>query len=283
MDAKKRIMITGGGSGLGKHVAYYLAARGHDIAISYARSKTQAEALQAKIKAEFGKDIFIYHADFNEKDAMKGFFDAALQFLGGVDLLINNSANTNGGFEVFDITDENLDSMYHVNFRAGVIGMREAGRYMAANGIKGSIICISSIHGRMVWPFDAVYGAFKAGWERIIRSFALSLAPYGVRINCIALGAFRNLTEEEAVAGGSTPEAYRARDEMARERIAMKRLGEPEDLAALILFLSSDKASYITGETITMDGAISIPSIPEGKPADGKPVKWAQAKPLILE
>ncbi|MFR3905945.1 MAG: SDR family NAD(P)-dependent oxidoreductase [Christensenellales bacterium] len=279
METGKRIIITGGGSGLGKHMAYDLLSRGYEVAVSYAHSKKQAEELRERAEAQLGKKLFIYHADFNQKDAMKNFFDAAVEALGGVDLMVNNSADTSAGFEVFDITDENLDAMYAVNFRSGVIAMREAGKYMAEHGIKGSIINISSIHGRMVWPADAVYGAFKAGWERIIRSFALSLAPYDVRINCIALGAFRNKTLEEAVASGSTPEAYHGRDNMARGKIALRRLGEPKDLVELLLFLASEKATYITGETVTIDGGISIPCIPEGKPVDGKPIPWAAVKP----
>lgn len=261
----KKVIVTGGGSGLGKHMARHLAERGCDLAVSYARSKAQAESLAAEISA-LGRKCYAIHADFTQPDAMSRFFDEATHRLGGLDILVNNAADTSSSLEVFDLDNNSLDRIYAVNFRSCVIGMREAGRYMAARGTAGSIVNISSIHSRTVWPNDAAYGALKAGLERIVRSFALTLAPYGIRVNCLAPGAFRNLSREETNAAGASMEDYDFREKFARTKIPLGRLGEAAELAEAVLFFSSEHASYITGQTLLIDGGISLPCMPEGRP-----------------
>lgn len=265
----KKAIITGGGSGLGKGVAYRLAELGYDTAISYASSKQGAQQLQARIRADFGRSCHIVQADFSQKPAMQAFFAEAVQALGSLDLFVNNAADSSLGPEIFDLTEEYLDYMYTLNYRSYVIGMREAGLYMAKQGIPGCIVNITSVHSRSVWPDDAVYGSLKAGIERITKSFALSLAPHGIRVSNIAPGAFRNKTREEAAQRGDSLEDYDYRDSFAKAKIPVPRLGEPAELADLIAFLASGSGSYMTGETIVIDGALIIPSMPEVRPQPG--------------
>lgn len=265
----KKAIITGAGSGLGKGIAFRLAELGYDTAVSYASSRQGAQELRARIRAEYGRECHIFQADFSQKPAMQAFFAEAVQALGALDLFINNAANANLGPEIFDLREEYLDEMYTLNYRSYVIGMREAGLYMARHSIPGCIVNITSVHSRSVWPDDAVYGSFKAGIERITKSFALSLAPHGIRISNIAPGAFRNKTREEAAARGDSLEAYDYREQFARNKIPVPRLGEPAELADLIAFLASESGSYMTGETIVIDGALIIPNMPEVRPQPG--------------
>lgn len=260
----KKAIVTGAGSGLGKGIAYRLAQAGYDLAISYASSREQALALADSIQRQMGRRCFALPADFDTDTAMEDFFAQAVNCLGGLDLFVNNAAVTDDSAgQLFDITDQQLDRLYRINFRSYVIGMREAGTYMAKRGTPGAIINISSVHARCARPEDAVYGAFKAGIERIIKSFALSFAPFGIRVNNLAPGAFRNRTREEAAARNASLEDYDWRDSFAAANIPLGRLGEPWELAEMILFFASQGASYITGETLTPDGGLIIPSMSE--------------------
>ena len=277
----KKAIITGAGSGLGTGIAYTLAQAGYDVAISYAHSKNRAYELAEWIKKDFGRECYVFQADFSKPEAMKKLIDDAVKALGGLDLLVNNASVTDeSSSELFDLTDEKLDWLYHVNFLAYIIGMREAGTVMSKNQIAGNIVNSSSVHGKPVRPDDAVYGAFKAGSNRIIRSFALSFAPFGSRGNNIALGAFRNRTREDALVQGYDMEAYDWRDTFAATHIPFGRLGEPEEVAKMILCFASDAAAYVTGETLTADGGLMIPGMSEAleMQADEKDYGWGYMK-----
>lgn len=281
MSNVKKAIVTGAGSGLGTKIAYEIAKAGYDVAISYAHSKARAYELAGWIKRDAGRECHVFQADFSEPQAMGAFIAKAIDALGGVDLLVNNAAVTDGSAaELFEITDEKLDRLYQVNFRSYVVAMRDVGTYMAKHNIAGTIVNISSVHGKSVRPDDAMYGAFKAGINRIIRSFALSFAPYRIRVNNIAPGAFRNRTREDALANGFDMDAYDYRDYFAATHIPFGRLGEPEEIAKMILFFASDGAGYITGETLTADGGLMIPGMSEAirMQEDEKDYGWGYMK-----
>ena len=139
--------------------------------------------------------------------------------------------------------------------------MREAANYMIASGTKGNIINITSSRGEQSYPEDGLYGGLKAGLNRAICSFALDVSQYGIRINNVAPGAIRIRTREELIEGGNVAMAD-FWDELGN-RIALGRSGLPEDIGHAVAFLASDKASYITGTTLRVDGGLILPGMPE--------------------
>ena len=145
--------------------------------------------------------------------------------------------------------------------------MNYAGAYMKEHGIQGNIINVTSSRGERAYPEDGLYGALKAGLNRAIQSFALDVAEYGIRVNNVAPGAIRVRTRQERIADGNNPDFW---DELGT-RIPLKRCGLPEDVANAVSFLASDKASYITGITIRVDGGLILPGPPEDAASD--PVK----------
>lgn len=267
----KKAIVTGASRGIGRGIAFRLAQEGYDLAISYASKGEDAEAVCTAIKEQYGRKVFCYQASLEQPGAGKALFDKAVAELGGLDLLVNNAGVTI--FETLqEIAEETLDFLINLDFRNYVLMMSYAAHYMISHGVKGNIINITSTRGEQAYPGDGVYGGLKAGLNRAIKSFALDVSEYGIRINNVAPGAIRIRTSEELIASGH-PEMSGFWDELG-ERIPLGRSGLPEDIGNAVAFLASDRASYITGMTIRVDGGLILPGMPE-KISDGmKPGEW---------
>lgn len=262
---RKKAFVTGGSRGIGKGIVRELAARGYDVAFTYNSQQQEAEQLMEELKNQ-GVEAFTFQASLEQPGAGVQAFAEAVGLLGGLDVLVNNAGVTR--FEsILDLTEETMDFMINLDFRNYFILMREAARYMADHGIKGSIINITSTRGTRAYAGDSIYGALKAGLNRGIGSVALDLARYGIRVNNVAPGATRIRTNEEL---GVTTSFW---DELG-EAIPMERCGTPEDIAKAVAFLASDDASYITGQTLNVDGGLIIPGMPERKGSDGQFHSW---------
>lgn len=275
---RKKAIVTGASRGIGKGIAMCLAAEGYDLAISYASKKEEAEKVAEQIRETYHTRCLIYQASLQEKGAGKALFDQAVSDLGGLDLLVNNA-----GLTIFEslqeIKEETLDLLINLDFKNYILMMREAANYMIAGGIKGSIINITSSRGEQSYPEDGLYGGLKAGLNRAIRSFALDVSQYGIRINNVAPGAIRIRTREELIEGGNAAMAD-FWDELGT-RIALGRAGLPEDIGQAVAFLASDRASYITGMTLRVDGGLILPGMPEMITEGLKPGEWRSvAKPV---
>lgn len=274
----KKAIITGASRGIGKGIAMCLAAEGYDLAISYASKKEEAEKVAEQIRETYHTRCLIYQAALQEKGAGKALFDRAVADLGGLDLLVNNA-----GLTIFEslqeIKEETLDLLINLDFKNYILMMREAANYMIASGTKGNIINITSSRGEQSYPEDGLYGGLKAGLNRAICSFALDVSQYGIRINNVAPGAIRIRTREELIEGGNVAMAD-FWDELGN-RIALGRSGLPEDIGHAVAFLASDKASYITGTTLRVDGGLILPGMPEMITEGLKPGEWRSvAKPV---
>ena len=274
----KKAIVTGASRGIGKGIAMCLAAEGYDLAISYASKKEEAEKVAEQIRETYHTRCLIYQAVLQEKGAGKALFDRAVADLGGLDLLVNNA-----GLTIFEslqeIKEETLDLLINLDFKNYILMMREAANYMIASGTKGSIINITSSRGEQSYPEDGLYGGLKAGLNRAICSFALDVSQYGIRINNVAPGAIRIRTREELIEGGNVAMAD-FWDELGN-RIALGRSGLPEDIGHAVAFLASDKASYITGTTLRVDGGLILPGMPEMITEGLKPGEWRSvAKPV---
>ena len=274
----KKAIVTGASRGIGKGIAMCLAAEGYDLAISYASKKEEAEKVAEQIRETYHTRCLIYQAALQEKGAGKALFDRAVADLGGLDLLVNNA-----GLTIFEslqeIKEETLDLLMNLDFKNYILMMREAANYMIASGTKGNIINITSSRGEQSYPEDGLYGGLKAGLNRAICSFALDVSQYGIRINNVAPGAIRIRTREELIEGGNVAMAD-FWDELGN-RIALGRSGLPEDIGHAVAFLASDKASYITGTTLRVDGGLILPGMPEMITEGLKPGEWRSvAKPV---
>ena len=273
-----KAIVTGASRGIGKGIAMCLAAEGYDLAISYASKKEEAEKVAEQIRETYHTRCLIYQAALQEKGAGKALFDRAVADLGGLDLLVNNA-----GLTIFEslqeIKEETLDLLINLDFKNYILMMREAANYMIASGTKGNIINITSSRGEQSYPEDGLYGGLKAGLNRAICSFALDVSQYGIRINNVAPGAIRIRTREELIEGGNVAMAD-FWDELGN-RIALGRSGLPEDIGHAVAFLASDKASYITGTTLRVDGGLILPGMPEMITEGLKPGEWRSvAKPV---
>ncbi len=257
---RKKAIVTGGSSGIGRGIVYSLAEDGYDIVFSYRSKKENACRVLEELRGKYPGGRFEgLEAELSEDGAGVEFFRQAVRKLEGLDLLVNNAGVTILE-SIFDLTEKNMDYLYHLLFRNYVILMREASTYMAENGIRGNIINISSVRGYSAHPGDLVYGGIKAALNRACQSVALDVAPYGIRVNNILPGATRRFTaEEEKLADPAHVEKIR----FLSGRIPLERYGTPEDIGNAVVFLASEKASYITGTSLVIDGGLSLPGLAE--------------------
>lgn len=279
MGETKKAAITGGSRGIGKGTALRLAKEGYDIAFTYysERGRVQAEDVADEIRNTYGRKCFVYEAALEKKGVAETFVQDAFRDLGGLDLLVCNAGQSLVN-SVFEMTEETIDFLINLDFRAFIMGAREAGKIMATNGIRGNIIFISSCRGIRAYPYDEVYGGLKAGLIRSIQTFALDLAPYGIRANCISPGPIRVRTSQEMREEGVCEEEIEDLDNLWKQ-LPLERMGTPEDVANAVAFLASDQASYITGANLVVDGAASLPGIPENRPkADEISKVWCNFK-----
>lgn len=243
----KNVVVTGAGTGIGREIALAFGAEGANVALHYSHGPEGAESAAAKIQ-DCGGKAACFQADFDGLDEVERFAGQAFDFLGGVDVLVNNAGITfNKPF--LEVTPAQYDLIYNVNMRAQYFLTQHAARLMIeADG--GAICNLASIHGIQGAPEHSVYAGTKGAIIGYTRTLGIELAHKGVRVNAIAPGwvmvenharIFPNYSEENAL-------------ESAKSSVPLGRPGYPGDIAKLALFLCSDDAAYIVGQTIVADG-----------------------------
>jgi NAD(P)-dependent dehydrogenase (short-subunit alcohol dehydrogenase family) len=255
----KKAFITGGSRGIGRGIALVLANSGYDIAFTYNSKLDEAKSLAEEIEL-IGRKCFYYQASMELAEVPKKITEVAISDLGGIDLLVCNAGLTRHN-SLLNLDVEQIDFVYNLNFRSYLLCSSSAAKYMVDNKIKGNIIFISSTRGIRAYPEDVLYGGFKAALNRSVESMALEMSHYDIRVNCVAPGATKtrgNYTQEELT------------DSNFAKKIPAGRLGKPEEVGYLVEFIASDKAQYITGVTIKIDGGLILPGMPEdSSPAAG--------------
>lgn len=251
----KVALVTGSSTGIGAAVALALAKDGYDVAVHGNASPERAADIQEKIEACGVKSCLLF-GDLKDPETPRRLVRETVEKLGRLDVDVNNAGITR--FErIREVTPEIMDSMYYLNYRGMILGASEAARYMVENDIHGSIIFNCSIRGFAAHSSDGVYGGLKAGLCRTIQSFAIDLGRYGIRVNGFSPGVTNvrsPLPEDEAL----NPFYSRA-----PRFIPLRRNGYAEDMGDVVSFLASEKASYITGQVIRVDGGLSIVGGPE--------------------
>ena len=250
----KAAFITGASRGIGAGIARTLAEQGYDLAITYSSKEEEARELQREVEA-MGRRCFVYQASLEERDVPEAVTKQAIRDLGRIDTLVCNAGLTRLE-SLMQLTDEIFDLLVNLNFRAYVYCSRTIARHMIKHGIRGSIIYISSTHGSRAYQRDGMYGALKAALNRIVESFALDLAPYGIRINSVAPGATQVRFGEDLKRGNW----YDA----IGPRIPLGRVGQPNEIGEAVAFFADEaRSGYITGQTLRIDGGLIIPGMPE--------------------
>jgi NAD(P)-dependent dehydrogenase (short-subunit alcohol dehydrogenase family) len=243
----KRVLVTGSGTGLGREIALEFARQGADVVLHYSHAQAGALTAGEEIRA-MGRRCELFQADFNKLEQAIELGERAVGFLGGIDCLVNNSGiSLNKPF--FDIKPEWFDLLFNVNMRAQFFLTQYIAREMIKHG-GGSVVNISSIHGISGAPEHSVYAGTKGAIIAYTRSLAVEIAHHGVRINAIAPGWVTVESYYEAIPGFNDEDARK----VAADKVPLGRSGEKSEIAKLAVFLCSDDAGFIVGQTIIADG-----------------------------
>ena len=244
-DLKGQVaLVTGGSRGIGRAICLELASCGAHVVVNYNSSAAAAEDLVAEIAASGGAAEAI-QADVRHADQVAALFKALLANHASIDILVNNAGITRDNV-IMRLKPDDFDDVISTNLRSAWLCCREAARSMMRKR-KGTIINITSVVGIAGNAGQSNYAASKAGLVGVTKSLAKELAGRGIRVNAVAPG----FVETDMTADLS--DELRAR---AIEAIPLGRMGEPRDIAKTVAFLASSNASYITGQTIIVDGGM---------------------------
>jgi NAD(P)-dependent dehydrogenase (short-subunit alcohol dehydrogenase family) len=239
-------IVTGASSGIGRATARRLAGDGFAIA-AVARDAAALDVVCREIEADRGHTVAIA-CDVTADDAPERIVREAVERFGRIDALVNAAGIIASG-AVGDTTDDNWDVMMNVNVRAPFRLIRAASSHLAARG--GAVVNVSSVAGRRAFPGLASYCVSKAAVDQLTRVAALDLASRGVRVNAVNPGVVvTNLHRR----GGMDPDRYAEFLERSKTTHPLGRPGTAEEIAALIAFLVSPNSSWLTGETVAIDG-----------------------------
>jgi glucose 1-dehydrogenase len=259
----QRALVTGGSSGIGAGIARALAAAGARVVVNYRRSQEEAHRVVNDIRTDGGEAIAI-QADVSKQDEVEAMFAAMYENYGSIDILINN-AGMQWDEAFLDMSMEQWQKVIDVNLTGQFICAQLAAKEFVRRGIApdlslsaGKIICISSVHETIPWAGHVNYAASKGGLMMFMKTIAQELAHLRVRVNGIAPGAIRTRINRSA---WETPEA----EADLLKLIPYERIGEPADIGRAAVWLASDASEYITGETLYIDGGMTLyPGFREG-------------------
>jgi glucose 1-dehydrogenase len=252
----RNVLVTGGSSGIGQAIAVRFAEYGANVAINYLRqpeeaedTESQVQACVAQVQREGVQDVLV-QGDVSREDDVVQMTAAAIEGLGGLDVLVNNA-----GIQISrpsdQLSSEDFDKVLGVNLRGSFLCAREAIKHFLAEDKPGSIINVSSVHQIIPKPDYLGYSTSKGGMQNLTRTLALEFAGRGIRVNGIGPGATVTPINRAWI---DDPEKRKA----VEEHIPMRRAGDADEMAGVTAFLASDDAAYITGQTIFVDGGLTL-------------------------
>ncbi len=243
---KRCALVTGGSRGIGAATALRLAAKGYDVAITFRSQRLAAEAVAAEVE-RLGRRAVVLQVDLADPARAREVVREAAERLGGLHALVNNAGYVQR-IPWEEISLEDWERMLTVTLTAAFVTAQVAVPYMIEAGF-GRIVNVSSLRALTGSAHGAHYAAAKAGLLGLTKSLAAALAPHGITVNAVCPGF---------TATDMNREALEKRGKEIAAQIPLGRAAEPEEVAAVIAFLCSDEASYITGETISVNGGIRM-------------------------
>jgi glucose 1-dehydrogenase len=252
----KNVLVTGGTSGIGQAIAVRFAEHGANVAINYLRSPDEAaetegqvHACVAKVRQEGVRDVLV-GADVSNEDEVGRMVAEAVEQLGGIDVLVNNA-----GIQISrpseELSSADFDRVLAVNLRGAFLCAREAIKHLLAEDKRGSIVNVSSVHQLIPKPNYLGYSVSKGGMQNLTRTLALEYAGRGIRVNAVGPGATITPINRAWV---DDP----VKAEMVTSHIPIPRAGDADEMAGVVAFLASDDAAYVTGQTIFVDGGLTL-------------------------
>ncbi|MEQ8997883.1 MAG: SDR family oxidoreductase [Coleofasciculus sp. B1-GNL1-01] len=256
-------LVTGASSGIGKAIAIAFAEAGAKVGVNYRSSAEDAEQIVSGIREKGGEAVAL-QANVAKEDQVQRLFSELIETYGTIDILVNN-AGLQKDANFIDMSLEDWQLVIDVNLTGQFLCAREAAKEFIRRGVveerscaAGKIICISSVHEKIPWATHANYAASKGGINMLMRTIAQELAPHKIRVNSIAPGAIKTPINRQDW------ENEEAKAELLN-LIPYQRIGKPEDVARMAVWLASDDSDYVVGETLFIDGGMMLyPGFAEG-------------------
>jgi glucose 1-dehydrogenase len=243
----KVALVTGAGSGIGQAIAIRLASQGATVVVDYRNHPEQADDTKAKCEACGGKAITI-QADVSILADTQRLIDETYTQLGRADILVNNA-----GIEIeapfWEVTEKDYDAVLNVNLKGAFFLTQAFVRRLRDAQLPGRIINISSVHEDMVFPNFSTYCASKGGIRMLMRDLSVELGPLNITVNNIAPGAIATPINTKLMEDKPNLDAL-------LKNIPLGRMGTPDDISGVALFLASDDGAYVTGSTYFIDGGL---------------------------
>jgi 3-oxoacyl-[acyl-carrier protein] reductase len=242
----KVAVVTGASKGIGAGIAKGLAAEGAAVVVNYASSKEGADRVVAEITGKGGKAVAV-QGDVAKSADVKRVFAEAKKTFGGVDVLVNNA----GVYEfapLTEVTEDHFNKLFNTNVLGLILATQEAATYFGPKG--GSVINIGSAVSSLTPPTTAVYTATKGAVDAVTRTLAKELGPKKIRVNSINPGAVETEgTHTAGIIGSDFLKGLEAQTPLGR-------IGQPEDIAPIAVFLASNDSGWLTGETLVASGGL---------------------------
>jgi len=246
MTTRPTALVTGANSGIGKIIAARLARVGYDVAMNYKVDPDAAESLASELKHRGARAIAIY-ADVASSKDVDAMFETVVSSFGKLEALVNN-AGVQVWKSLLEVEESEWDRVLDTNLKGCFLCTQRAARHMKELG-SGAIVNIGSGCNRVPFPNLSAYTASKGGIEMFTKSAALELGPFGIRVNCVAPGAIETERTKTELADFAKSWA---------SLTPLRRIGTPDDVASAVEFLLSDNASFISGQTLGVDGGMFV-------------------------
>ena len=246
----RRALVTGSDSGIGQAIAILFAEEGADVAIVYHTDEEGAGETRRGVEAA-GRRALVMQADVGNPEAVDRIFEEAERELGPLDILVNNAGIGSGGAGIVELRTEDLERVLRTDLMGPLFCARAFVRMRRRSGGRGRIVNISSVAQHLPTPESAPYGMAKAGVGSLARSLSRELAEDKININNIAPGLIQTPMTQERLDDAE-------KREQSFARIPWHRAGQPIEIARVAMFLASDDGDYVTGQTWTIDGGLTM-------------------------
>ncbi len=255
--AGKTDLVTGASSGIGQAIAIRLAQEGCNVAINYRKSVEEARETEEQVMQNACRKVegcgvrsLLIQGDVSQEEDILNMVNKTIEMFGHLDILVNN-AGIQKECPSHEVAAKDFDQVLSVNLRGAFLCAREMIKHCLGQEHPGVIINVSSVHETIPRPMYASYSISKGGMENLTKTLALEYAARGIRVNAIAPGATITPINQDWI---DDPE----KEAVVRSYIPMGRAGLAEEMAASVAFLASDEAAYITGQTLFIDGGLTL-------------------------